>query len=263
MSKYKLLKIYQHSKRCQVQLVERESDHVKFICKKMPIRYYTGNETLVAQRLGQHDNIAQLDTIEYSNHFAKVYLDYVPGCELYYKLPPNNNEGLPIVDVRYYFRQLLDTMKYAHDHGVVHRDLKLENIIVNENSSQIVIIDWNFADIWHPGTKLNFFCGSPEYAAPELLDGEPYTGPEVDIYAMGVILFAMVTGVLPNTLEKSSDGSRYHITNPSVVFPKNMDSDMVELLLGMLERDRTRRYQRIDDMFYSNWVKSCYSLIIS
>jgi len=87
-------------------------------------------------------------------------------------------------------------VEYCHKHGVVHRDLKPENLLLDEDNN-IKIADFGLANFLMDGNFLDTSCGSPNYAAPEVISGRMYAGPEVDIWSCGVILYALLCGRLP------------------------------------------------------------------
>ncbi len=91
------------------------------------------------------------------------------------------------IEARGFWRQLLSGVDYLHRSKICHRDIKLENIVMDSNHN-LKLVDFGFACSFYTGQKMDVFCGSPDYAAPELVGNESYTGPEVDVWAMGVVL---------------------------------------------------------------------------
>ncbi|KAH9631727.1 hypothetical protein HF086_014728 [Spodoptera exigua] len=107
--------------------------------------------------------------------------------------------GLPEGRARALAAQLVSAVRHMHARGVVHRDLKMENIMLDSTKQFIKIVDFGLSNMWSGGAALRTPCGSLEYAAPELfVDGRRY-GPEVDLWSIGVIVYGMVTGGLPFT----------------------------------------------------------------
>ncbi|XP_039758991.1 serine/threonine-protein kinase MARK2-like [Pararge aegeria] len=105
--------------------------------------------------------------------------------------------GLPEPRARALAAQLVSAVRHMHCRGVVHRDLKMENIMLDSTKQFIKIVDFGLSNVWSAGGALRTPCGSLEYAAPELfVDGRRY-GPEVDLWSIGVIVYGMVTGGLP------------------------------------------------------------------
>lgn len=109
----------------------------------------------------------------------------------------NWNGPLREEEAVFYFRQIMTALEYCHAFNICHRDLKPENILLKSNG-QIKIADFGMAALQqNPTHQLRTSCGSPHYAAPELLRHQFYKGSAVDIWSMGVILFAMLAGRLP------------------------------------------------------------------
>ncbi|CAH0713077.1 unnamed protein product, partial [Brenthis ino] len=107
------------------------------------------------------------------------------------------SRGLPEAQARALAAQLVSAVRHMHARGVVHRDLKMENIMLDSTKQCIKIVDFGLSNVWSAGGALRTPCGSLEYAAPELfVDGRRY-GPEVDLWSIGVIVYGMVTGALP------------------------------------------------------------------
>ena len=88
-------------------------------------------------------------------------------------------------------------MEYCHRNKVVHRDLKPENLLLHAKRRNVKIADFGLSNIMRDGHFLKTSCGSPNYAAPEVIERKHYAGPEVDVWSCGVILYAMLCGILP------------------------------------------------------------------
>ena len=118
------------------------------------------------------------------------------GGELFDYLAEKNPARLDEDETRVLFGQLCLAVHYLHEKGIVHRDLKLENILLDERC-RVKLGDFGFTREYERGTYLETFCGTTGYASPEMLMGKKYMGPEVDIWSMGIILYCLLTGTLP------------------------------------------------------------------
>ncbi|XP_015837680.1 uncharacterized protein LOC661848 isoform X2 [Tribolium castaneum] len=98
---------------------------------------------------------------------------------------------------RVYARQFASALAHMHSYGIVHRDLKMENVMLNSSQTQIKIVDFGLSNVWTSENPLRTHCGSPEYAAPELFIAGREYGPEVDLWSLGIIFYGMVVGQLP------------------------------------------------------------------
>lgn len=106
------------------------------------------------------------------------------------------NDHLDEEQSRIFFSQICDGVGYCHDHGVVHRDIKCENLLLDKNMN-IKLIDFGFSRKITNTELSDTFCGSFSYASPEILQNQPYQPKFSDIWAIGVVLFSMVFGKLP------------------------------------------------------------------
>lgn len=102
------------------------------------------------------------------------------------------------VTAAHFYSAILDGVEHLHLNGVCHRDLKPENLLLEKNFKGLKIIDFGLSNLYgKPSDHLYTACGSPCYAAPEMIAGKPYKGLEVDIWSSGIILYAMLCGYLP------------------------------------------------------------------
>lgn len=88
-------------------------------------------------------------------------------------------------------------MYYCHQRNVTHRDIKLENILLNEAKNQVKLIDFGFSTCIPNDKKIKLFCGTPSYMAPEIVSKKEYCGPPADVWALGVLMFALLCGRFP------------------------------------------------------------------
>ena len=100
-----------------------------------------------------------------------------------------------------FFKQLVEGLSHIHSKGIIHRDIKLENTFLNKEKTKVVIGDFGLSNFWHPGAKLETRCGSAEYAAPEIFDKNKDYTQAVDIWSLGILLYAMLSGQLPFEVE--------------------------------------------------------------
>ena len=159
-------------------------------------------EASIMSRLS-HPHVVALYEVCSSKDFFCLALDFFPGGNLCDLVQDNPNGKLEEEQARIYFKQLVEGMDYIHSKGIIHRDIKLENILLNKEKTDLVIGDFGLSNFWHPGAKLQTRCGSAEYAAPEIFDKTKIYNQAVDIWSlgMGILLYAMLSGQLPFEFE--------------------------------------------------------------
>ena len=138
------------------------------------------------------------------------------------------------------FRQIIQGIRYIHSRGIVHRDIKLENILLDLNNI-IKICDFGVGKLIKPNTILKDQCGTPVYMAPEILKGNGYKGFPVDIWSAGVALYIMLSGTLPFNKDKEHD-LEYAILNNNMKEIKDISEEGNDLLKNILEKDPNKRY---------------------
>eukprot|EP00040_Diaphanoeca_grandis_P014205 m.71909 g.71909 ORF g.71909 m.71909 type:complete len:449 (-) comp24405_c0_seq2:929-2275(-) len=145
-------------------------------------------------KLFQHPHIIKLYQVITSPTDIFLMMEYVSGGELFEYIIEHGK--LDEKQSRKFFQQIISGVDYCHRHMVVHRDLKPENLLLDANNN-VKIADFGLSNIMTDGTFLKTSCGSPNYAAPEVISGMLYAGPEVDVWSCGVILYVLLVGKLP------------------------------------------------------------------
>ncbi|KAL5333768.1 kinase-like domain-containing protein [Aspergillus crustosus] len=142
-----------------------------------------------------HPHIARLYEVIVTEKLVWLVLEYCPGDELYNYLLQHG--PLPIDKVKKISTQLVGAVSYVHGKSCVHRDLKLENILLDKHGN-VKLCDFGFTREYEgKSSYLQTFCGTVCYSAPEMLKAEKYAGEKVDIWSLGIILYALIAGELP------------------------------------------------------------------
>ncbi|KAG0272382.1 hypothetical protein BGZ95_011875 [Linnemannia exigua] len=205
-----------------------------------------GREISVLRTIRHPNIIALYDVIE-TERYIGIVIEYASGGELFDHILAHRY--LRERDACRLFAQLMSGVHYLHSKHIVHRDLKLENLLLDRNRN-IIITDFGFANQFDSSSRdlMSTSCGSPCYAAPELVISDGlYVGSGVDIWSCGVILYAMLAGYLPFDDDPSNpDGDNInqlynYILATTLVFPDYISHDARDLLRMMLVPDPTKR----------------------
>lgn len=188
-------------------------------------------------RLFMHPHIIRLYEVIETPADIFVVMEYVKSGELFDYIVEKGRLGEH--EARRFFQQIVSGVEYCHRNMVVHRDLKPENLLL-DSKSNVKIADFGLSNVMRDGHFLKTSCGSPNYAAPEVISGKLYAGPEVDVWSCGVILYALLCGSLPfddeniPNLFKKIKGGIY--TLPSHLSPGARDLIPRMLLVDPMKR---------------------------
>lgn len=147
-------------------------------------------------KMMSHPYIIKLHEAFETNHHINIIMEYVGGPSLYSYLKSQPNKKLNENEARRIFRQITEALIYCHSKCITHRDIKLENMLMDENKN-IKLIDFGFSTFMPNDQKVKMFCGTPSYMAPEIVLKKEYYGPPADVWALGVLLFALLCGFFP------------------------------------------------------------------
>lgn len=241
-----------------VKIIDKKRAHQdKYVARNMR------REAKIMQMI-RHPNIVQLLEVVETEHRYYLITELAAGGDLMDYICYRKKLGE--VEVRKFIRQTVSAVHYLHQGGILHRDLKVENLLLDDDYN-IKIIDFGLSNtVLAPSSDdshttrefLKTQCGSPAYAAPEILGHKPY-GPEVDVWSIGVNMYAMLTGKLPYTAEP------FHITtlynkmknNDMNPLPEHLSAACKDLIRRFLTFNREQRLT-LEEALGHAWLRKGY-----
>uniref|UniRef100_A0A3P9A5P7 MAP/microtubule affinity-regulating kinase 3 n=1 Tax=Esox lucius TaxID=8010 RepID=A0A3P9A5P7_ESOLU len=200
-------------------------------------------------KLLNHPNIVKLFEVIETEKTLYLIMEYASGGEVFDYLVAHGR--MKEKEARAKFRQIVSAVQYCHQKCIVHRDLKAENLLLDADMN-IKIADFGFSNEFTMGNKLDTFCGSPPYAAPELFQGKKYDGPEVDVWSLGVILYTLVSGSLPFDGQNLKE-LRERVLRGKYRIPFYMSTDCENLLKKFLILNPTKRGS-LEQIMKDRWM---------
>uniref|UniRef100_A0A8C0YEP4 non-specific serine/threonine protein kinase n=1 Tax=Cyprinus carpio carpio TaxID=630221 RepID=A0A8C0YEP4_CYPCA len=188
-------------------------------------------------KLLNHPHIIKLYQVMETKDMLYIVTEYAKNGEMFDYLTSNGR--MSENEARKKFWQILTAVDYCHQHHIVHRDLKTENLLLDANMN-IKLADFGFGNFYNSGEPLSTWCGSPPYAAPEVFEGKEYEGPQLDIWSLGVVLYVLVCGSLPFDGD-SLPALRQRVTEGRFRIPFFMSQDCENLIRKMLVVDPAKR----------------------
>ena len=185
-----------------------------------------------------HPNIAQMYETYSTIHNFYLMMELVSGGDLFDYI--SDNSCLSENESCHFFRQLIGVLEYLISMGITHRDIKPENILLDESHTNIKVIDFGLSNYCEDDELLSSSCGSPCYASPEMLSGNPYRGVKTDIWSAGIVLYSMLVGSLP-----FDDQELYilyeQIKKGKFFLPSTLSLEAIDLLKRILQVDPKKR----------------------
>ena len=243
LSDYNLIKDIGEGNFGKVKLAKLKSTKEKFAIKildkeklKTQTKSTLFNEIEIISKLN-HKNVIHVEKILEDAKNYYIIMEYCEKGELFDYIV--NKERLNPAEASLFFYQLINGVEYIHKKGFAHRDLKPENLLLTKEKI-LKIIDFGLCHDFDGENYLTTKCGSPSYAAPEILKGYPYDGFKTDIWCCGIILYAMLCGYLP------FDGDNNQEIFQSIVeckpeFPDFLEDDSINLLIWILNSEPGER----------------------
>ncbi|KAH6618807.1 hypothetical protein C7974DRAFT_341740 [Boeremia exigua] len=193
-------------------------------------------------KLLDHPNIVRLYDIWENRDELYLIMEYVEGGELFSYI--HEQGGLIEIHVVHIFRQIIAALIYCHRISIHHRDLKPENILLDRETMTVKLVDFGMAALQPNGKKLTTPCGSPHYAAPEVIKTTAYDGGKADVWSCGVILYVLLTGTPPFNYSGEDRDLKYlfkAIEKGEYVMPDTLSREATDLIRRILIPDPKRR----------------------
>uniref|UniRef100_A0A3Q3RX48 non-specific serine/threonine protein kinase n=1 Tax=Mastacembelus armatus TaxID=205130 RepID=A0A3Q3RX48_9TELE len=248
---YRLLKTIGKGNFAKVKLAR----HVltgKEVAPRVPCFLQLFREVRIMKLLN-HPNIVKLFEVIETEKTLYLVMEYASGGEVFDYLVAHGR--MKEKEARAKFRQIVSAVQYCHQKCIVHRDLKAENLLLDADMN-IKIADFGFSNEFTLGNKLDTFCGSPPYAAPELFQGKKYDGPEVDVWSLGVILYTLVSGSLPFDGQNLKE-LRERVLRGKYRIPFYMSTDCENLLKKFLILNPSKRGS-LEQIMRDRWMNVGY-----
>ncbi|KAJ3622611.1 hypothetical protein Zmor_004458 [Zophobas morio] len=196
----------------------------------------------------EHPHIIRLYQVIETEQEYYIVTQYAPGGEMIDFIARKGK--LPETQARYFFRQIISAVDHCHKSGILHRDLKLENILLSEKN-EVLISDFGLGRTFKPENLCDTFCGTPLYASPELVSGVQYQGPPADVWAMGVVLFAMIAGRHPF---RAKNMSQLYKKIREVDYKMPSCSESLKKLFKSIFVKSAEARATVDDLRLHEWV---------
>ncbi|XP_029380787.1 PAS domain-containing serine/threonine-protein kinase [Echeneis naucrates] len=231
---------------------------VKFISKARvvsdcwvddPMLGRVSQEIAILTRVQHHNIVKVLEVFENASYFQLVMERHGDGLDLFefIDMQPRLDEPL----ASYIFRQMVAAVFYLRTKSILHRDIKDENIIIDK-CFHIRLIDFGSATMMAPGKLFYHFCGTLEYCSPEVLQGNPYQGPELEMWSLGVLLYTLLFSENPFC-------DVGEILEAKLRLPFPLSPELNGVLYGLLHHDPAQR-MTLDQLLLQSWISQPISL---
>lgn len=232
------------------------------VIKKLPKDMTSSVE--VTKEIEAGKKLKHSNVVRFLEHFANKENDYlvferVHGGDLFNIIEKRSFVPFTDVEANKIFKQILKAIMYSHENGIVHRDIKLENILMDP-SGKVTVIDYGLCDLVKKGNPSERFCGSIDYVAPEVLSKKSYNGFLADSYSLGVVLYALLFAEFPFVSADRLSAIKRGMEPPKPAFTDaklkkwNIDPLAKDLISKMLKPNPEHRIS-LDEVKIHPWIK--------
>ena len=225
----------------------------KMILNQTPEDYELVRKEISILKLVKHKFIVQLYEILQTAQHIFIIMEYCEGKEIMdYILTQNRLSELESLK---YFQQLINCLFYLHSQNIAHRDVKIDNMLLDKNKD-LKLIDFGLSTKYTDDSLLDQPCGTVVYAAPEVLEGKEYHGMLADVWSSGIVLYGMLSGFLPFA-DKDDETNKQQVIKGEINYPDFFSDEVKDLLKHMLDTDPMTRYtlQEIKDHPWFNMTE--------
>jgi len=212
---------------------------------------------VIAGLILKHERIVKMrDYYEEDDSTFFLVFDFIEGMDLFSFMSERKFTPVGEDSVKSILLQLLDAITYSHSLGIVRLDIKLENIIIGPDSTEVRLIDFGLCEILRNVSQhIEAWVGSLDYACPEIYLRRPYSALKADVFSLGVVLYILLCGELPFSREERAKYLRLYARHPSIVWPPQtrISETSKDLLLKMLEFQSSQRLS-INDVWAHKWL---------
>ncbi|KAF9334931.1 Serine/threonine-protein kinase par-1 [Podila minutissima] len=205
---------------------------------KADILYRLRRESELMESL-DHPNIIKLHEVIETQFSIYICMEYIEGTSLEQYLKIQDQGKLHEKEARRIIRELASAIAHCHSRFIVHRDLKPANVLITPGG-KVILIDFGLGNVFSNRSRLHTICGSLPYYSPEIARGSNYTGPEVDIWCLGVVLYRMTVGRDP-FVGSTKREVKYQIVQDSFQLPSALSAGLQQTLRKLLSPDSGRR----------------------
>lgn len=227
---------------------------IKKIMLNLTNNTYQLNEIDIIKEIMNYDHpniIKCYDVIEHHN-IVYIVMEYCRGGDLSQLL---KNNYMKEINIKYYFKQIIDGMKFLHEKNIIHRDIKPKNILISDDKKTIKICDFGFAKQYDINMKrVSTVCGSPLYMAPEIYQKTGYTN-SADVWSLGIILYEMIFGKHPFSSCNDINTLMELKIDYKNIKSELVSNDCIDLLKKMLISSESDRID-INDIYINKWINS-------
>ena len=229
----------------------------KIILSQTPEDYELVKQELSILKIVKHKHIVQLYEILETPQHIFIIMEYCEGQDIMDYILTRGR--LSEKESLKYFQQLINALFYLHSQNITHRDIKIDNLLLDRNLD-LKLIDFGLSTKYRDDRLLSQPCGTVVYAAPEVLDCKEYHGMLADVWSSGIVLFGMLSGFLPFG-DPDDEVNKKLVLQGNIEIPKFFSREVTDLLRHMLDINPLTRYTLEEIMAHPWFNKSKFSLI--